>query len=308
MNDPIAQLTASHIDGSPAVLGCRRMPCGYANANYRLETENGVFLLRHCLLQDRVAVEYELNVLDHLRGCGFPVPAALRFAGGERWIAAPGDTHVVLLDWLDGIHPRPDRSNVAIIAGALARLHNLPPPAGHWWHRQNPLGMGAVTRLAAELGPRPAGMYRFFVEEFAELRDPISTPLPCGLIHGDVFTDNTLFRDDGELLALLDFQDANEDALLFDLAMTIHGFCFPEEEWSPDLATVLVDRYDAERPLTGTERELLPSYLRWCPLTMMGWHLEQLLRRPDEGNENRAAEFQRRIETMKINPLPLRSL
>jgi len=304
MSEPIAQLAARHIDGSPAVLGCRRMPCGYANANYRLETQAGVFLLRHCLLRDRLAVEYELDVLDHLRNSGFPVPAVLRFAGGARWIAAPGDTHVVLLEWLDGFRPRPDRSTVATIARALARLHQLPPPEGDWWRRENPLGMGAVTQLAAEFGPQPSGMFRFFVEEFRQLRNRISTPLPRGLIHGDVFTDNTLFRDDGELLALLDFQDANEDALLFDLAMTIHGFCFPEEKWSPELAHVLVDCYHAERPLTGTELDLLPSYLRWCPLTMMGWHLGQLLRSPDEGNENRAAEFQRRIETMRSAPWP----
>ena len=98
---------------------------------------------------------------------------------------------------------------------------------------ENPLGMGAVARLAADLGPRPSGMFRFFVEEFEQLRDQIAVPLPGGLIHGDVFPDNTLFRAGGELVALLDFQDAGEDALLFDLAMTIHGFCFPEETWSP---------------------------------------------------------------------------
>jgi hypothetical protein len=32
---------------------------------------------------------------------------------------------------------------------------------------------------------------------------------------------------------------------------------------------------------------------------MMGWHLQELIRRPDEGNERRAAEFARRITTMR---------
>ena len=99
MTDGIAQLTARHIDGSPAVVSCRRMPCGYANANYRLETSAGVFLIRHVLLQDRSVVEYELNVLDYLRTSGFPAPAALRFAAGERWLTGPGDTHILLLEY-----------------------------------------------------------------------------------------------------------------------------------------------------------------------------------------------------------------
>jgi len=114
-----------------------------------------------------------------------------------------------------------------------------------------------------------------------------------------------MFRDDGEFVALLDFQESGEDSLLHDLAMTIHGFCFPQETWTPELATVLVDRYHAERPLSQAERNLLPDYLRWCPLVMMGWHLEQLLRRPDDGNENRAREFMHRIETMRTVQAPL---
>lgn len=95
MSDAIAQITALRIAGSPAVVSCRRMPRGYANANYRLETSAGVFLLRHVLRQDRSAVEYELNVLGYLRTNGFPAPAALRFAAGDQWITGPGDSRVV---------------------------------------------------------------------------------------------------------------------------------------------------------------------------------------------------------------------
>lgn len=279
------------------------MTRGYANANYRLETSAGVFLLRNALLQDRAAVEYEVNVLDHLRTTGFPAPAALRFAEGERWIDGPGGTHVMLLEWLDGSEPVPGPSTVASIARALARLHRLSPPVGEWWRRENPIGMSRVEQLCRTDTPRLPELFRFFVEEFARLRDRVSTPLPAGLIHGDVFPDNTLFRGDEELVAMLDFQDASEDAFLFDVAMTIHGFCFPGEKWAPELATTLIESYSALRPLSCIERELLPAYLRWCPLTMTGWHLRQLLRRPNRANEERAAQFARRIQTMRNDPL-----
>jgi Ser/Thr protein kinase RdoA (MazF antagonist) len=101
------------------------------------------------------------------------------------------------------------------------------------------------------------------------------------------------------LVAILDFEAACEDALLFDIAMAIHGFCFPDEQWSPELADAFVGAYSERRPLDEAEREALPTYLRWCPLAMMGWHLQELIRRPDEGNERRAAEFARRITTMR---------
>ncbi len=51
MIDPIAQLASRHIEGTPSVLGCRRMPCGYANANYRLETSKKSLTKKMILLK-----------------------------------------------------------------------------------------------------------------------------------------------------------------------------------------------------------------------------------------------------------------
>jgi Ser/Thr protein kinase RdoA (MazF antagonist) len=229
MSEAIATVAASRMEGLPAVLSCERMSSGFSNANYRLETSTGKFLLRECTGRDRAGVEYELDVLDWLRSHQFPSAASIRFDGGDRWISGPGDSMVVVLS--------------------------------------------------------------------------LGEPLPGGLIHGDVFTDNTLFRD-GQLVAILDFEDACEDAFLFDVAMTIHGFCFPAEQWRPDLAEAFLDAYIERRALTDPERELLPTYLRWCPLAIMGWHLRQLRRRPDKENERRAAELTRRIETMRGSNWP----
>ena len=103
--------------------------------------------------------------------------------------------------------------------------------------------------------------FQFFLEEFKRSRLRLDEPLPRGLIHSDVFTDNTLFRD-GEVVAILDFEDACEDVFLFDVTMTIHGFCFPAEDWRPDLAQVFLDVYNESRPLTDSERKLLAIYLR----------------------------------------------
>ena len=81
------------------------MPSGFANANYRLETSAGVVLLRHRPVQDRAEVLFELDVLEWLGTQGFPAPAALRFDAGDRWIAGPDDTYLVLLEWLEGAEP-----------------------------------------------------------------------------------------------------------------------------------------------------------------------------------------------------------
>ena len=137
----LAETVASRIDGSPTVVSCERMSSGYANANYRLETSEGIFLLRHRINQDRSEVEHELDILDWLRRSAFPAPAAIRFIGDDRWIAGPNNTHIVLLEWLEGVQPEPNHPNAITIARALGDFHQLPPLSGNWRQRENPLGL-----------------------------------------------------------------------------------------------------------------------------------------------------------------------
>jgi homoserine kinase type II len=296
----LAETVASRIDGSPSVVSCERMSSGYSNANYRLETSAGAFLLRHRINQDQSEVEQELDILDWLRSAEFPAPAAIRFTGGDRWIAGPEDTYFVLLEWLEGSEPEPNHPNVTSIARALGDFHQLPLPSGDWRHRENPLGLKAAASFADSVTSDSPEIFRIFADEYEQLRDRLSEPLPTGIIHGDLFPDNTLFHND-ELVAFLDFEDACEDTLLIDVAMTIHGFCFLDETWTPSLAETFLSAYIERRPLTRAELEALPTYLQWCPLTIMGWHLRQLLRRPDKANERRAGELAKRIAVMKAS-------
>lgn len=296
--EEIAEFTASHLEGSPTVVSCQRMPSGFANANYRLETTSGVFLLRDRLEQDRAEILYEIQVLDWLQRRQFPATPVIPFANGESYLAGPDDTNLVLLEWLEGSEPEPNHATAVTIARALADLHLLNPPSGSWWRRDNPIGLKATSRVVEQYAVPTSKLYLFYAEEFALLEDQLSTPLPRGLIHADLFPDNTLFLDD-KLVAILDFECACEDTLLFDLVMTIHGFCFPNEQWSPELARTFVAAYAERRPLTEAEHEALPIYLRWCPLAMMTWHLQQMLLRPGEGSEKRAGELVQRIKTMK---------
>lgn len=298
MTEEIAALAASRMGGTPKVVSCQRILSGFANANYRLETSTAVFLLRHRIGQCESEVHYELEILDWLRSHRFPAPAVCQFGSGERSVSALDGSHLVLLEWMEGSEPVPSEAIVRAIAEGLGDLHCLPPPSGEWWFRENPVGESAVARLVGGAKVEAEEHSDLLAEEFGLLRGQLGNPLPRGLIHADLFPDNTLFRGN-ELVAMLDFEDACEDVLLFDVAMTIHGFCFPGEVWNPQLAQALVTAYCRRRELTEAERDAFPIYLRWCPLTLMGWHLQQLALRPDEGNARRAAELGRRIVTMR---------
>ena len=85
---------------------------------------------------------------------------------------------------------------------------------------------------------------------------------PRGLIHSDLFRDNTLFVGN-QLTGILDFYEMNHDELLFDVAISINDFCteYPSLELNEDKAIAFLTAYDAIRRLTDDERACLEIYL-----------------------------------------------
>ena len=84
--------------------------------------------------------------------------------------------------------------------------------------------------------------------------------LPQGVIHADLFRDNVLWN--GETLSgVLDFYFAGNDALLFDLAVTVN-------EWADDDAksSVLIAAYESERTLIEAERQFWQAMRRAAAL------------------------------------------
>jgi homoserine kinase type II len=89
--------------------------------------------------------------------------------------------------------------------------------------------------------------------EFHALRSPSS--LPTGLIHGDLFRDNVLWRDaaGAELLALLDFESASAGVFVYDVMVCVHAWCYGSR-FEPALVRALLGGYRRERALEPEER------------------------------------------------------
>ncbi len=86
--------------------------------------------------------------------------------------------------------------------------------------------------------------------------------LPRGVIHADLFRDNTLWDGD-RLSGIIDFYYACDDALLYDLAVTVNDWCCLDD-YSLDQEKVisLLEGYHRYRPLENIEQEYWPALLR----------------------------------------------
>ena len=110
-----------------------------------------------------------------------------------------------------------------------------------------------------------------------------SVSLPRGIIHGDLFCDNALFYE-GQLAGIIDFYNACDGCLLFDLAVTINDWCStPTGRLDADKTTALFSRYHALRPLTAEEISHWPRATETAALRFWMLRLVALARKREGG-------------------------
>ncbi len=280
------------------------LSAGYSNENYRVETGKGVFLYRVCKKQGVDLVRRELEILDALAESRFPAAYPIR-AEDDRRIHRSSQGPVVLFQFIEGEEPEVNPETAVEAARAVALLNAFP----HWerFRLENELNIDACIQLidAFDTAPRQyPDVFDYFAEQTDYLREPLSIPAPEGLIHGDVFPDNTIFKG-SRLAAVIDFENACTDKLVYDVGMTINGFCFPGNKLSTDLLAIFLNAYTHVRPLSDLEYDLLPCYMQMGAHAMVLWHLKyDLLNHHDERQLARVHELVDRVRELREAWLP----
>lgn len=126
------------------------------------------------------------------------------------------------------------------------------PRGPHWWHL-------TADSLEDKLYDNDLEVLH---EEMHFQAAQSKADIPRGLIHADLFRDNTLWQDN-ELTGIIDFYFACTDALLYDVAVTVNDWC-NNGDGSLDFAkvTALLKAYNHHRPFTDNEKNLWPVMLR----------------------------------------------
>ena len=93
--------------------------------------------------------------------------------------------------------------------------------------------------------------------------------MPTGIIHADLFPNNTLFVGD-TLSGVIDFYFAANDSLAYDLAICLNAWCF-ESDFSFNMTKgrALIAGYRAKRALNRAEIDALPVLCRGAALRFL---------------------------------------
>jgi homoserine kinase type II len=99
-------------------------------------------------------------------------------------------------------------------------------------------------------------------DEIAHQEEYREEKLPKGMIHGDLFPDNVLFRG-GRVVGVLDFEAACFGKFIADLATAVNAMCYHEERYHIGRFNALLDGYQSERTLSLAEWDAFPNELRF---------------------------------------------
>jgi homoserine kinase type II len=259
---------------------------GIENTNYFVTSElDGVVHENVLTLFERLTFEqlpFYLHLMKHLAGKGIPVPEPAADGKGNLLHKLKGKPAAVVNKLAGKSQLSPQAVHCAAVGDMLARMHlagrdydrSQPNLRGlPWWNETVPVVLPHLTTEQAALISAELA-YQNHVAASAAY-----AALPSGPVHADLFRDNVMFDGD-RLTGFFDFYFAGCDSFLFDLSVCLNDWCIdlPTGVHDAERAQAMLTAYQAVRPLTSPERELLPAMLRAGALRfwvsrLWDWHL-----------------------------------
>jgi len=254
------------------VAAVEALDAGSVNSNFALQTKSGEgFFVRVYEEQDVDGARAELARLEKLCENGVPTPPPRPRRDGT-FAGSHAGKPVAVHPWVDGeilCFARVTPAAAREVGRALARVHLCTPVLGRI--EAGRFGLDGL-RERLERVDRTDGR---FAADTRRIRERIAfhsanspSSLPSGLIHGDLFRDNVLWRPEAgpsglertrardnsgpELLALLDFESASAGAFIYDLMVCVHAWCYGQS-FELGLARAMFQGYRQERPLEPAE-------------------------------------------------------
>lgn len=261
-------------------VGCiEPLSLGISNSNYRCDLKNGVSVIVK-VSNDKGIQEMreEQKILSSLEKFPYSL-APFKTEGGDT-VYEWGQLYGAVFPFINGTKPMGERDEMVQLGKALGALHVF--------SNENKLEQMKI-RKHSEVGYDLNGVLSYckldeslpeFKKACKELLDPehvkmwTEANLPKGLIHGDLYIDNTLYAN-GKLLTLLDFEQAGIGAYLQDIGICASGSCLDRDGVSVEKIEAFLEGYQSERKLSDDETKLVNFSITLGFLDISLWRVKR---------------------------------
>ena len=279
---------------------------GIENTNYFVTTSEGEFVLTIFEQLQWEELPYFLDIMAFLAEHEVPSAHPIADQKGD-YLRHLKEKPAALVQRLSGggvDHPNPIQC--AELGEALGRMHAM--AHNFSGQRSNPRGIGWCQNSIQQLGTKlDADEQTTLADELAFQNSSKREALPQGVIHADLFRDNALFVEN-HLTGIIDFYYACNDALLYDVAVTVNDWCVDSDgSINQERYQALLEQYHQQRPFSEAEQQAWPAVLRAAALRFWLSRLLDLhFPRPGEMTHIKDPKAFRNILLWhRENPLPL---
>ncbi|MCR9205828.1 MAG: phosphotransferase, partial [Halobacteriovoraceae bacterium] len=250
---------------------------GISNSNYKLVTPSQTYLLKVSNDKNIEQLTGEMKLLHYLNQCGYPYSLLPFSTSEDKLVYELGEKFGVLFPFLDGIPPGPSDIACEEIGKGLATLHSL-----------NHSDEIKEIRDHEEVGFGAPEVYDFTKtsscpQDFKELFN-LMFPHQLtwfkefnwerGIIHGDLYSDNSLFKSE-HLQVFLDWEQGGRGEYLVDLGISISGTCLEKGRLNPSLIKSYLRGYEAIRPLPKEEKAHLVDAIALGLFSISLWRIKR---------------------------------
>ncbi len=255
---------------------------GISNSNYRVDLKSETVLLKISNDKNQLQLADEQQILFYLHQRGYPFSLKPISLMNGSLVYTYGKYFGVLYPFVPGIPPGPSDFTCREVGAALARLHSL---------SHDPVEMQKLRpHEAVGYGPKEIRDYVFSSacpEDYREafnfffpdkLEQFLSVNFEKGIIHGDLYYDNTLF-DNNQLSTVLDFEQAGIGEYILDLGISLSGTCLEKGRIISPLVKSYLAGYESIRPLSAEEKKHLDDSIILGLMSISLWRIKRFKER-----------------------------
>jgi homoserine kinase type II len=241
--------------------GFSPIAAGITNTNYRLDTDQGGFVLTLYEHHSDDELEFMLGLQQHLVAGLLRCSAPVMDRRGSLYSSLCYRPAAIINRLPGQVESSPGPRHCRLIGAEIARFHALgrdfpgirPNPRSIDWI------IAARDMLASHLNHEDLRLIEATLKASGEIA---LDDLPLGAIHADLFHDNALFLGE-DLAGILDFDYACHDSFVFDIAVLLNDWCIDgRRELVSGLVNAVLDGYQQQRKLESRELDALPLMLR----------------------------------------------
>jgi len=240
---------------------------GVENSNFFVTTSQGEYVLTLFESHGVEKISFYLGLMEHLADAGIPSITPVYSKQGKLLLKLKRKP-AVIVKRIKGTNPvKISAAHCQQIGKMLAKFHRA--TQNYPQHMANEFDHHWQKACAQKLFTRLTTADKKLLQAELAFQDSCQAQLmalPTGIIHGDLFRDNSLFittENKVELSAILDLYTACNDVLLIDLAIVLNDWCFQDNgEIDQLLAVELINAYQRIRPFRKTEKALFNVALR----------------------------------------------